>query len=590
MGMSFQEHLHVHGLDGVKLGHPDSLQVEHLRNRHCCLVVLAFGVRFQMFWITGGAYEDYQTWSDAHYFGGISNIYLIGADLIASFIPYNITSYPPGYSIILAALSVFTDDNQTLRLYQAALDSCTVLPLYHVGRRLAGPAAGLLAGAVYAASPLFAFNAVTLLAESLSPLLVASILALMLWARDGTWPRWAILGAVAGLASLIRPDLLLFAGPLGMWWLFTNRRIRPLTALAVAFIIPLLSWGFYSQAVVGQFIVTSNSGMYAFWAGLGQVPNDYGYFVSDARAGELLAERGIKWHSPEANAYWKAEYLKAWHDHPEHVLATIWYRLSSMPFVARSYFGPYEYGSWLHDYFEHCGVFVLILSCVLLIWRKRYAAAFIVALPLLYALASLGPIYYEHRYVRYLALSYVLAPLVAIYLIQSRWLRLGAIGVLGGVFTTGMLTGTPALIWHATASRVLVAAEQEHGTVVETIRSLTWTPAVPDVSFSAVDEGLALTTSAQGSAYQIMARQPLPPGMLALRYAAEVREGTIAIGILSPDMSRWLALRAVGGSAPESGSLSAPLPDGGILMITNSRGEDLPSEATIRTLDVLTFP
>jgi hypothetical protein len=556
-----------------------------------CLIALALGVRLQMFWITGGEYESYQTWAEALYYWGITTWYLIGADLIATGQPYNIVAYPPGYSIVLAILGIAADGDQSLRLYQAALDSLAILPLYYIGIRLTGSRiVGLLAGSVHAVSPLFAFNSVTLLAESLSPLLVASVLALMLWARDGGPLRWAILGFVTAFAALVRPDLVLFCIPLGAWWLFTSRRAVPLAALAIAFAVPLLSWGFYSKAVTGQFIITSNSGMYAFWAGLGQVPNDYGYFVNDMRAGEMLTELGIVWHSPEANEFWKKEYFDAWQEHPEHVLATIWHRFSTMPFMVRSYLGPDEYGSWTHDYFEHAGIFIVALSCILLIRRKRYATAFIVTLPLLYALGSLGPVYYEPRYVRYIALSYILAPLAAICLLQVRWLRMGTLGIVGVGLAADMLAGAPALLRQAEAARLEVAAAEGRGSVVADITTLEWTAMAPDVAFEATDDGLVLTTSAQAAAYQITARDPLPAGMVTVRYAIEATEGTIAIGILPPDGSRWLAVRTAGSTSPSSGTLSAALPDGGILLITNARSEDLPSRVTIRSLDVITFP
>ena len=156
-------------------------------------------------------------------------------------------------------------------LLLAAVAVLTGLLVFGLTRRLAGPAAGLIALAVWALSPYFTVLGINGLETGLAMFFaLAAVFAYLEWIRPaGGAPsvrRAAALGVVFGLAALARIDLLLLLAAIGLDWLalaLREGRVRaaliriPVTAaLALAVWLP---WGILSRAETGAWLPASGS-------------------------------------------------------------------------------------------------------------------------------------------------------------------------------------------------------------------------------------------------------------------------------------------------------------------------------------------
>jgi hypothetical protein len=579
------------------------------------LLPLGFWVRYQVFLINGGLSESYLDWAAVNYFGGITPYYLRGADDILH-LTWSMTSYPPGYSLFIALWKFFGIHSlQTIRLAQAAVDCLTVFPIFYVLSQLGiRPAISLCAAGVYTVAPLWAFGSVILLAEALSPALMAWLLALMVFASSR--PQivlWLATGFLVALSALIRPDLVLFIGPLLLWALFTapaDRKIQAITLTLVGFGTLMFLWGAYNKVNNGHWIFTSNAGNYALWSGLGQLPNNFGYFVNDAKASKLLMQQGIDWHSTESNTYWRAAYQNAWREHPVYVLQTILWRISKIPFDHLSYIAPREYYlDGIDTYFTKYGFFVLFLSLIPLVIQRKFSAAYIISLPLVYALASLGLVYYEPRYIRYVPLSYIFAAAIAINFLYSRFVSLSpllrkravslglavfALIVIGSYATRNMLVlseeATKAVLANQIQNQMRLALAEGGTKPIATLTNFRWTPVVPGVSFEIeTNAQLRVKTSQGTSQYQLITSIDVSDlSSVHVEYDIHVDDGGMALGLLLPDGSRFIGTSILRKAGDNIGSLTVVVK--GLkslsLVLMNSREEDGQSRFVVRKLNI----
>jgi len=373
------------------------------------IVLLAFLVRHRVWLLDAGLDPDYISWANANYFGVISQHYLYGAEQFLGG-HWFFGPYPPGYPAFLALVrTTGLQDPQSMRLALAAVDASACILCYQVLRGVGLLRISALAGAaLYAVLPWFLKGSTRILAEGLLPALMLLLLALMLRARRRQRASDWILVGVAGVAlALVRPELTLLLPPLlaGAFILSSPRnRFRTSLLVATGFLVPWIAVATSNFYLYGQFF-TANSHVffYGLFSGLGQVPNDYGYFVSDDRAVEVLKSLGLNFHSREADAYWRHLYFEAWLQHPAHVLSTIWHRLGLIMFVPDA--GVFPRLNSLYDF----GVYLLAGAVIVLLFRHRYSDVVIIVAPIVAAIATLGWYYVELRYVRYASLSYVFA-------------------------------------------------------------------------------------------------------------------------------------------------------------------------------------
>jgi len=117
-------------------------------------------------------------------------------------------NFPPLYPLFLAVLHKL--GATTSHDYQVAGACCggaTVVLTGLLGRRIGGPAVGLVAAGIVAVSPVLVATDATVMSETIAvPLTVAVLLAATWAAASCSVPRWGLVGALAGLVALARGE------------------------------------------------------------------------------------------------------------------------------------------------------------------------------------------------------------------------------------------------------------------------------------------------------------------------------------------------------------------------------------------------
>ncbi|MEA2436757.1 MAG: hypothetical protein QOF65_1313 [Thermoleophilaceae bacterium] len=151
-------------------------------------------------------------------------------------------THPPLYTLVIAAatkLGITGDEAQ--RSLGCIFGAGTIAVIGLLGRRVAGPRAGLVAAAIAACYPLLIAADGALMSETLYSLLIGLALIAAYRVRDDPgWRRAAVLGVVIGLAALTRAEALLLLPLLALpaaW-----RRWRLLGAVVLATVVVVAPW------------------------------------------------------------------------------------------------------------------------------------------------------------------------------------------------------------------------------------------------------------------------------------------------------------------------------------------------------------
>lgn len=151
-------------------------------------------------------------------------------------------THPPLYTLVIAAatkLGITGDEAQ--RSLGCIFGAGTIAVIGLLGRRVAGPRAGLVAAAIAACYPLLIAADGALMSETLYSLLIGLALIAAYRVRDDPgWRRAAVLGVVIGLAALTRAEGLLLLPLLALpaaW-----RRWRLLGAVVLATVVVVAPW------------------------------------------------------------------------------------------------------------------------------------------------------------------------------------------------------------------------------------------------------------------------------------------------------------------------------------------------------------
>ena len=161
-----------------------------------------------------------------------------------------VADHPPLFTFFLALLDLLgVRTFLGARLGVAIVSIATIVVVGLVGRRVAGPRAGLLAAAIAAVSPLIWVNDGQILSESMMMLVVAGtvLLAYRFWDRPD-WRTAALFGAACGVAALVRGEALLIAPAIavplvvGMRQLPGRRRLALLCIAAIAGAVVFAPW------------------------------------------------------------------------------------------------------------------------------------------------------------------------------------------------------------------------------------------------------------------------------------------------------------------------------------------------------------
>jgi hypothetical protein len=531
------------------------------------LFVVGMYVRLHFLVVRGGLEVDQLDWARRFYLGGLSEMYLGMRDgILAGQVESQMWTYLPGYPALLAILDLIGfKDLRSVRIIQVVLDAAAICPLVYVVARLTRSAVlAVFTAGIYAAAPWWAHGAGFLLGESLVPALVISALAGMIWMRDHPQSHlgWGALGLFCATLPFFRSELVLLVLPLMVWALMVGppgRRLLSAATVALTFAAPVLAWALRNYFVHGHFALVPPVGWYALWSGLGQVANDFGYVLSDLKAMELLKSKGMGWHTPATELYWKHEYLNAWIEHPRHVLQTLLFRLNLILSHCDYDNAPLR---GMCDTVYHWFAWATLTAILWLLWKRRWPEAFLIAGPMAFALLTLGFIYVEPRYVRYAGISYLLGFPVLVALVvdfaaslskaldaRSIKAAIGALGVaaLAIYFATQqpLLSNAERL---ALVSRDTDPQNRNAGHPDITIQSVAFQPAIAEVSTTSSPEGL--NVQAVGPNYSYLLLAALNPGKadaVAIGYRIKLIEGDLSFGILSGDQTVFLGYQYVSG-------------------------------------------
>lgn len=572
------------------------------------IIAVALLNRIYFLFSNGGLALDQQAWAMQFYFGGITHPYLMMRDAILAWkAEPRSWAYLPGYPLLLAAFHIIgIKDLAFVRLAQAVIDSLAIFPLYFVFFRLGKSAYLAIFGClIYAGAPWWSVGSTYLLAESLLPALVILLLAAMMLIRDhaARGVNWLLLGLFAAILPFFRSEMVLLFGPLAVWGLLVapeRKRISSAACVVAGFVLPLLLWTLRNYFVHGQFMLTPPAKWYAAWAGLGQVANSYGYFLSDNRAIELLASKGIQFFSPEAERYWSGEYLAAWASHPGHVISTILYRF----FLILGSIDGHKIGAFRGASTLYAAMaFVAPVVLVWLLWLRRRADAFLIAWPMLYALASLGVLYVEPRYVRYAGLTYLMAMVAGLGcgadLLSKAWPRqwrlvqprhiLSTVGVVG-VLLLAIGTTYQLVQMRKTAQAQGISDGFDIHAVLEpnfNLGNITFRPAVPTVKSSLGAAGLDLHGNIPVGHYLLIAPMDAGKGgQIIIRYRVTLKRGSVGLGVLSGDGAKWLSHRLVSGEVgTQIEGLFLSTVEAGSQFVIDAQGTEPGIDAVINKLD-----
>ncbi len=189
--------------------------------------------------------------------------------------PYD---FAPGAPLFAAAVYNLIGDVSPVaaRLGLAVAGTLAVLVVYLLGRRLAGPRAGLVAAGIAAVYPPTLFYTSLLSGEPLAILTVAGAVLAFLWAADpGRTPwAWLLPGLLLGLTAFLRPEYLVLTALLALLAVVVVGRrstlLRGVAAgglMALAFAATIAPWAVIASNDLGRFVPVSTGGGKALFIG-----------------------------------------------------------------------------------------------------------------------------------------------------------------------------------------------------------------------------------------------------------------------------------------------------------------------------------
>lgn len=176
---------------------------------------------------------------------------------------------PPGYPFVLAAFDLLTgSDPVGVRIIQFGIGLLTVLLGFLLGRKLAGPLAGVVAAFGLAVSwPLIFFEGELLDSCVLAATILAVLLLLERAASRATPLSGLLAGVFVGAAALVRPNVLAFAPVAVLWVLWAGSRRsgagparRAALALVAGVVLAVAPATIRNRVVSGQWVLISANG------------------------------------------------------------------------------------------------------------------------------------------------------------------------------------------------------------------------------------------------------------------------------------------------------------------------------------------
>jgi 4-amino-4-deoxy-L-arabinose transferase-like glycosyltransferase len=186
------------------------------------------------------------------------------------------SNYSPGLPLAVGGLYRLTGgvDTRLARVVLALVASLSVLFAYLIGRRLSGPAAGLIGAAALAVYPAFLEYGGMLMTEPLGATLISGSVLAMLRAADAPGAaRWLGPGLLLGATAMVRPEYLAIALLLAaaVFARGARRDRGPALANAAALLagvaIVVAPWTARNLIVLDRFVPISTGGGQVLFAG-----------------------------------------------------------------------------------------------------------------------------------------------------------------------------------------------------------------------------------------------------------------------------------------------------------------------------------
>lgn len=181
--------------------------------------------------------------------------------------------HPPVTALVLAPVSWVTGgDHIAMRLFLGVLGAVTIVLIGLLGKRLAGPRAGLLAAGIAAVNPNLWVNDGVLMSETLATLLFVIVVLLVyrLWDAPTRW-RAVLVGVALGLLTLTRAELAMYLPFVVLPMLLVRRGLavkRALTLVVLAGVAAgavLVPWTAYNLTRFRQPVVISTNDGLTLW-------------------------------------------------------------------------------------------------------------------------------------------------------------------------------------------------------------------------------------------------------------------------------------------------------------------------------------
>ena len=192
----------------------------------------------------------------------------------------------PGYPVFLAGTLAVWRSITAVKIAQSIIGALTILLVAALAHRLAGTRSAIAAAFATALYPPLVWTSGYVLSETLYTLLTLTA-AYVMWcnldvvARSNvgvaaTSGRCLAAGALAGLAVLTRPEILLFVGLVAVM-LVTARRWVPAVTMLVGTAVVIAPWTAHNYIERGEVILVSSRGGPNFWLGNSELaPGDGG--------------------------------------------------------------------------------------------------------------------------------------------------------------------------------------------------------------------------------------------------------------------------------------------------------------------------
>jgi Dolichyl-phosphate-mannose-protein mannosyltransferase len=204
------------------------------------------------------------------------------------------SNYSPGLPLFAGGLYALTGGvhERTARLVLALLGTLAVLFTYLIGRRLAGPLAGLIGAAAVAVYPALVEYQGMLMSEPLAASLLSGAVLAMLWADRRGARGWLAPGLLLGALALVRPEYLAISFPIAVVIFARGGRdgwragLAHAAIMLVGLAIVVVPWTVRNAVALDRFVPISTGGGQVLFAG--------SYMPSDGdpeRVGEEVLKR-----------------------------------------------------------------------------------------------------------------------------------------------------------------------------------------------------------------------------------------------------------------------------------------------------------